>query len=76
MYGHKGVPNRWRVDRYRQVLAETGMKALLLQPTLLADRRDMEEVRPHLALPFRDIADEDLAWLGFWLVCCKADEQG
>lgn len=53
-----------------RLTGQTGMQ------TLLADRRDMEEVRPHLARPFRDIADEDLAWLGFWLVCCKADDQG
>jgi hypothetical protein len=28
-------------------------------------------VRPLLAEPFRDVGDEDLRWLGFWLVLRK-----
>lgn len=74
MYGHKGVPNRWRVNRYREVLAETGLRALVLKPTLLADKRDIEEVRPHLATPFLAVSDEDLSWLGFWLVCARTTQ--
>ncbi len=71
MYGHKGVPNRWRVNRYREVLAQTGLMTLVLEPTLLADKRDIEEVRPHLATPFQAVSNEDLSWLGFWLVCAR-----
>ena len=72
MYAHKGVPNRWRVNRYREVIFASGLKTMLMQPTLLAEKRDLDEVRPHLALPFQNISDEDLSWLGFWMVLEKA----
>lgn len=72
MYAHKGVPNRWRVDRYREIISASGFQTLLLQPTQLANEPDMAEVRPHLAAPFRSISDADLAWLGFWMVLRKA----
>jgi SAM-dependent methyltransferase len=72
MYSGKGVPNRWRVDRYRRDLGEQALKVLHLAPTTLAEPRDVAAVRPHLAEPFRDLSDEDLSWLGFWLVCKRA----
>ncbi len=71
MFSNKGSPNRWRVDRYRQVLAATCLRIISLKPTLRADPRDISSVRPHLARPFRELSDEDLSWLGFWLVCEK-----
>jgi SAM-dependent methyltransferase len=71
MYSHKGVPNRWRVDRYREALGACGLKIERLSPTTRAALADIEQVRPHLAAPFRGLCDEDLAWLGFWLVCRK-----
>lgn len=71
MYGHKGVPNRWRVDRYRDVIRGCGLDIMLLEPTVHASETDVEEVRPYLASPFRNLSDEDLSWLGFWLICRK-----
>ncbi len=71
MYSAKGVPNRWRVDRYREILAHGGLRVERLEPTALADGRDIAEVRPRLAASFRRVSDEDLSWLGFWLVCRK-----
>jgi SAM-dependent methyltransferase len=71
MYSHKGMPNRWRVNHYREAIGACGLKLESLSPTGRASRSDIEEVRPHLAAPFRDLSDEDLAWLGFWLVCRK-----
>jgi len=41
----------------------------------LAEKTDMAAVRPYLAAPFRAISDEDLSWLGFWLVINKAETQ-
>lgn len=73
MYDHKGVPNRWRVDKYRALVSEHGFDLLKLEATLRAEPRDIADVRPHLAAPFRHLADEDLAWLGFWLVARKRD---
>lgn len=72
MYSGKGVPNRWRVDRYRDALRRAGLEATLWQPTAEASARDIAEVRPRLARPFRGTSDADLAWLGFWLVCRHA----
>ncbi len=72
MFSEKGAPNRWRVDKYRNVLNDTHLRTTLLQPTLRADPRDVSQARPHLARTFRDLSDEDLSWLGFWLVLEKA----
>lgn len=74
MYAHKGMPNRWRVNRYRETLSANSLRTTLLKPTVLADQRDIEEVRPYLAGPFRAVSDEDLSWLGFWLVCDKTTQ--
>jgi len=69
MYGRKGYINRWRLDRYRAALTTAGLQTLLLQPTARAGVKEMQEVRPHLAAPFRQLTEEDLSCLGFWLVC-------
>jgi hypothetical protein len=74
MYGHKGVPNRWRVDRYRQILAELGLDTVSLEATAFAEQGSIDAVRAYLARPFRELSDEDLSWLGFWLVCCRPAE--
>lgn len=71
MYSAKGVPNRWRVNRYREILERSGLHVERLEPTALASKRDVAEVRPRLAAAFRAVSDEDLSWLGFWLVCRK-----
>lgn len=73
MHSHKGVPNRWRVNRYRDTLHRSGLEAILLQPTELAADGIIDEVRPYLASPFKSLSDADLSWLGFWLLCRKAN---
>ncbi|MEQ1600145.1 MAG: methyltransferase domain-containing protein [Methylophilaceae bacterium] len=73
MYSHKGVPNRLRVNAYRAILAQTGFDIVTLEPTLLADTSDVSLVRPKIAESFRHISDQDLRWLGFWLVCRKKE---
>lgn len=72
MHSHKGVPNRWRVDRYRDAMQRNGLETLLLQPTGIVDASVVNEVRPHLASPFKALSDADLSWLGFWLIGRKA----
>jgi SAM-dependent methyltransferase len=71
MFSAKGVPNRWRVDRYRDILGRLGVELRRLAPTLRAAPGDVAAVRPQLAEPFRGIDDEDLAWLGFWCIFAK-----
>lgn len=75
MFAHKGCINRWRIDMYREVISENGLKIEIIKPTKMAHRRDIEEVRPYLAAPFSNVTDEDLSWLGFWLVCRKVDSE-
>jgi SAM-dependent methyltransferase len=72
MYQHKGFINRWRIDRYREILKETPLTTVSLTPTAMADAADVSAVRPYLAAPFDRLSDEDLACLGFWLVCRRA----
>lgn len=74
MYSGKGVPNRLRVDRYRKALSDNGLCPIQMEPTALADRRDVEAVRPYLAAPFRNLSDDELSWLGMWLVCTRAQQ--
>lgn len=71
MHSHKGVPNRWRVTQYREVLRHSGLSVKRLTATGSAASTDVATVRPYLAAPFRDVPDDELAWLGFWLVCRK-----
>lgn len=71
MYAHKGVPNRLRVNHYRDAITASGFVTMLMQPTLFANEQDIAEVRRHLAAPFKDISDQDLSWLGFWIVLKK-----
>lgn len=75
MYSHKGVQNRWRIDKYREIIADTQFEIRLLVPTARAENTTIDEVRPYLAAPFKRLSDEDLAWLGFWLVLQKPCEQ-
>ena len=73
MFSHKGVPNRWRVDRYREIVARLPLELLRLEPTARAEADDVRRVRGRLAAPFRNTSDEDLTWLGFWLVTRKIE---
>ncbi|OYU00132.1 MAG: methyltransferase type 12 [Burkholderiales bacterium PBB1] len=67
MYSHKGVPNRWRLDRYREIVDALGVESVRLEPTQCASASDVLAVRPLLSPPFRDLDDEDLACLGLWI---------
>jgi SAM-dependent methyltransferase len=71
MYSGKGVPNRWRVDRYREVLAGSGLRVVLLERREQTSPEVVREVRPFLAQSFQQVSDEDLSWLSFWLVVEK-----
>jgi hypothetical protein len=71
MYSAKGVPNRWRVDKYRAIVERLPVDLLALEATRLASPEDVAAMRPRLAWPFRQVSDADLQWLGFWLVFRK-----
>lgn len=71
MYSAKGVPNRLRVDAYRDAVRQSGLETVALTPTALAAEADVRAIRTELAAPFKSLSDADLSCLGFWLVCRK-----
>ena len=71
MFSEKGAPNRWRIDRYRDIIERSAFDVVLMEPTSLAPAETVREVRPHLAPVFATVSDEDLAWLGFWVLLRK-----
>lgn len=75
MYSEKGVPNRLRVNAYRDAVAQTGFETVALTPTILASPEDVRAVQPELAKPFKALSEDDLSWLGFWLICRKPTVQ-
>ncbi len=71
MYSYKGMPNCLRINSYRKALCDSGLMTVIEKPTVFAEQKEIDEVRPCLAKPFRDIADDDLSCLEFWLICSK-----
>ncbi len=68
MYSHKGFPNRWRVDKYREWLGKSGLHIRQLTPTGTLARHEIAIIQPTLAPQFRNIPGDELAWLGFWVL--------
>jgi len=71
MYSHKGVPNRWRANRYREIVTALGVENILIETTSRVPAITVREARPRLAAPFHDLDEEDLACLGLWVQFCK-----
>lgn len=71
MYSAKGVPNRWRIDRYRDIVQKLPIDVLALEATRLLAPEVVAAARPTFAAPFRQVREDDLRWLGFWLVFRK-----
>ncbi len=71
MYSAKGVPNRWRIDRYRDGAAQAGLELLRIRSTGEYTAAEIAAVRGELAEEFRGLPDEVLACKGMWLVCRK-----
>jgi len=71
MYSHKGVPNRWRANKYREILSGLVLDDVEVSATTLASQSDVASVRPHLAPLFVQLGDDDLACLGIWITFRK-----
>jgi SAM-dependent methyltransferase len=67
MYSGKGVPNRLRLDKYREVAGQSGMQTLKIEHTATAAWQDIIAVKGKLAPLFSRVSDEDLSCLGFWM---------
>jgi len=68
MHSHKGVPNRWRADRYAAIMHRLGIKPTVFQSTEKYSATVVAAQRAKLAAPFRHLDDERLSWQGLWLV--------
>jgi hypothetical protein len=74
MFSHKGAPNRLRVDSYRSAARQAGLTISSLVPSEIAQSTEVDEIRPHLAEPFRRLDDQDLAVLSFWMTLTRPDQ--
>lgn len=68
MYSHKGFPNRWRVDKYRECIGKSGLLTRYLAPIGKLEMHEIALIQPKLASQFRKIPSDELAWLGFWML--------
>jgi methyltransferase family protein len=71
MYSRKGRPNRWRVDRYQQLVAASGLKVRKLAATGHLSDAELAFIQPRVDKAFRDVPGELLGWLGFWMILEK-----
>ena len=67
MFSHKGFPNRWRVDKYRDVARRVGLSLLRLVPTGRLAEEQVALIAPKVAPRFRAVPPDELGWLGFWM---------
>jgi SAM-dependent methyltransferase len=68
MFSQKGFPNRWRLNRYRDLFEQAGMRIRKLEPTTRLPAEKVALIEPHLAAPLRGVSAEELSWMGFWMV--------
>ncbi len=67
MYSHKGVPNRWRVNKYRELAEKSKLSIKKLTPTGRIDQDKVEKIYRKVAKNFGDISPDEFSWLGFWM---------
>ena len=68
MYSHKGFPNRWRIDKYKELIEKSGLSCNKFVPLGKLEREKIEIIKPKLAKQFRHLSPEELSWLEFWMV--------
>lgn len=68
MYSHKGTPNRWRVNKYKEAANQQNLTCVKFQPVQKIELEKIRTIRNYLAKAFRDISDEELACIDFWIV--------
>ena len=68
MYSHKGTPNRWRVNKYKEAANQQNLTCVKFQLVQKVGLEKIHTIRDYLAKAFRDISDEELACIDFWMV--------
>jgi SAM-dependent methyltransferase len=65
---HIGEPNRVRYPDYLAIGEKHGFVPVYASSTHVIPLEDVRRVRENLAVPFRDMTDDALSVLGFWVV--------
>lgn len=71
MYSQKGAPNRWRINEYQKLVSMTKLDLELIQVVENCDMETVNQVRSHLPNQFKDLSNEELRCLSFWLLLGK-----
>lgn len=66
MYNYKGYPNRWRIDKYKELAKSSNLCLKKLTPTGRISEDEITNLK--LAREFAHISTEQLSWLGFWMI--------
>jgi SAM-dependent methyltransferase len=67
MYSHKGFPNRWRLNKYKQLSKESNLKIKKFTPLGEFDKKRIEIIHEKLSPELTPLTIEDLCWKGFWV---------
>jgi len=67
MYNHKGFPNRWRVNKYKELAESSGLHIKKLTHTGQLDLQGLSVISRNASKEFEHIPLEELSWLGFWI---------
>ena len=76
MFSQKGFPNRWRLNKYRDLFAQAGLHIRKLEPTTCLTAEQVARVEPHLSGRLRGVSSSDLAWMGFWVILEPSQRRG
>lgn len=76
MFSQKGFPNRWRLNKYRDLFARTGLHIRKLEPTTCLTPEQVARVEPHLAAALRGVSTSELSWMGFWVILEPSQRHG
>ncbi len=68
MYSHKGFPNRWRIDKYKELAGNSKLSIKKISPTGRVGQEKINIISPKVAKEFRHISPDELSWLGFWMM--------
>jgi len=68
MFSEKGFPNRRRVNTYRELFEQAGLRIRKLEPTACLAPEKVALIEPHLAASLRGVSRDELGWMGFWVV--------
>lgn len=67
MYSHKGFPNRYRANKYKECAENNELNIKSIISTGKVDVKIIKNIYSKLDKRFKNIPLEELAWKGFWV---------